>query len=64
MRLLGNVLGGALQVVGIVVIINHFDSAWRWLALSFGVICLLGFYRGAQLALKGLMPGSSGGAAA
>lgn len=64
MRLVGNVLGGLLQVVGVIVISTRFDSAWRWPALFFAVISLLAFYRGAQLALKGLMFGSSGGGAA
>lgn len=57
-RLAGNVLGAVGQVLFVVGLFTRYEGFWRWPVLVLSVVCLLGFYRGAGLAVKAMTSGT------
>lgn len=54
LRLLGNLGLCATQCVFVIVVLTHFDSAWRWLVVPLGLWALLADARGVALAVQDL----------
>ncbi|MFB7031309.1 MULTISPECIES: hypothetical protein [unclassified Streptomyces] len=54
LRLLGNLVLCTFQLVFVIAVITHFHSAWRWLAIPFGLWAMLADGRGAALAVQDL----------
>ncbi|MGW0860235.1 hypothetical protein [Streptomyces sp. NPDC002690] len=54
LRLLGNLVGIAIHCAWMAGVINHFDTAWRWLAVPVGLLGLLNESGGAVLARRDL----------
>ncbi|MGW1775556.1 hypothetical protein [Streptomyces sp. NPDC002104] len=54
LRLLGNLALCAAQAVFVVAVLTHFHTAWRWLAVPFGLWAMVGDGRGAALAVRDL----------
>ncbi|WP_327268044.1 hypothetical protein OG233_06820 [Streptomyces sp. NBC_01218] len=54
LRLLGNLAGTAILCAWMIGVIIHFDTAWRWLAVPFALLGILGDARGAVLAARDL----------
>ncbi|MFJ7271396.1 hypothetical protein ACIQV3_32955 [Streptomyces sp. NPDC099050] len=54
LRLLGNLVACAFQIVFVVAVITQFHSAWRWLVVPLGLWGMLGDGRGAALAVRDL----------
>lgn len=54
LRLLGNLLLCAAQLVFAVAVITHFHSAWRWLVVPMGLSAMMADGRGVALAVQDL----------
>ncbi|WP_371637448.1 hypothetical protein OG988_38990 [Streptomyces zaomyceticus] len=54
LRLLGNLVLCAVQLVFVMAVIMHFHTPWRWLAVPFGLWVMLADGRGVALAVQDL----------
>ncbi|MFE9851457.1 hypothetical protein ACFYPN_22070 [Streptomyces sp. NPDC005576] len=59
LRLLGNLVLCAFQAVWVIGVTTHFHTAWRWLAVPFGLRAILSDTRGAVLAARDLRQSGS-----
>ncbi|MEU9236118.1 hypothetical protein [Streptomyces subrutilus] len=54
LRLLGGLVLCVAQLIFVVAVITHFDSAWRWLVVPVGLWAMVADGRGAAVAVQDL----------
>lgn len=54
LRLVGNIVGIACQIVLVALVVTSFASSWRWLVFVPAALVTINFYRGASLARRAL----------